>query len=151
VRVAIALTVAALTPAGYSGAQSAGSSFKPVKPGVLTVATAFLPAPAFWEGSPPTSGRAQLAAALAHRLGLERVEVVQVPFTAIIKGDLGGADLALSQLTPTAKREHSLDFTTAYLTAPPGVLALRSVEASDALGLRELHWVASRARRSRRS
>jgi ABC-type amino acid transport substrate-binding protein len=146
VRVAIALTVAALTLAGCSGAQSAGSSFKPVKPGVLTVATAFLPAPGFWEGSPPTSGfEAQLAAALAHRLGLRRVEVVQVPFTAIIKGDLGGADLALSQLTPTAKREHSLDFTTAYLTAPPGVLALRSVEASDALGLRELHWVASRA------
>jgi polar amino acid transport system substrate-binding protein len=118
---------------------AAGSKFHPVTPGVLTVATAFLPAPGFWEGRPPTRGfEATLAAALAHRLGLDRVRVVQVPFASITSGKLGGADLALSQLTPTKKREQRLDFTTPYLTAPPGVLARDDVNAVDVHGLKGL-------------
>jgi polar amino acid transport system substrate-binding protein len=116
----------------------------PVKPGVLTVATAFIPAPGFWEGNPPTNGfEARLALALAQHLGLQKVKVVQVPFAKIIKGDLGGADIALSQLTPTKEREHDLDFTTPYLSSPPAVLALRAVDASDVHGLRALRWVVS--------
>lgn len=124
---------------------AAGSKFKPVTPGRLTVATAFLPAPGFWEGNPPTSGfEATLAAALAHKLGLERVKVVQVPFASIIRGDLGGADMALSQLTPTKQREQFESFTTPYLTSPPGVLARVGVEASDVHALKSLQWVVSR-------
>jgi polar amino acid transport system substrate-binding protein len=141
-----ALVLAALTVAACSGGRSAaGSSFEPAKPGVLTVATAFLPAPGFWKGNPPTAGfEAGLAAELARHLELDRVEVVQVPFAAIVSGQLRGADLALSQLTPTAHRERSLDFSAAYLTAPPGVLARNGVDAVDAKELRELHWVVSR-------
>jgi polar amino acid transport system substrate-binding protein len=113
---------------------------------VLTVATAFLPAPGFWEGRPPTSGgfEAGLAAALARHLGLQRVQVVQMPFAAIVRGKLGGADLALSQLTPTEERARWVDFTAPYLDAPPGILARKGVEASDVKGLRELGWVVSR-------
>jgi polar amino acid transport system substrate-binding protein len=141
-----ALAVAALTLAACAGGRTAaGTSFKAEHPGVLTVATAFLPAPGFWQGNPPTSGfEAGLAAALARRLGLDRVRVVQVPFAAIVHGDLGGADIALSQLTPTAERERSVDFTTPYLSAPPGVLARTGVEAFDVRSLRELRWVVSR-------
>src|SRR3954449_8280770 len=140
------LGAAALTlGACASDRSAAGSSFQPVRPGVLTVATAFLPAPGFWQGRPPTFGleaglgagfvrrprrppptfglEAGLAAALARRLGLHRVEVVQVPFAQLVRGKLHGADIALSQLTPTKERERSVDFTTAYLDAPPGVLA----------------------------
>jgi polar amino acid transport system substrate-binding protein len=125
---------------------AAGSNFEPVRPGTLTVATAFLPAPGFWAGRPPTRGfEAGLASALAGHLGLDRVEVVQVPFAQIVGGDLHGADIALSQLTPTAKRERVLDFTTPYLTAPPGVLALRNVAAIDVHELQQLHWVVSSA------
>jgi polar amino acid transport system substrate-binding protein len=123
---------------------SAGTAFVPAKPGVLTVATAFIPAPGFWEGTPPTDGfEARLALELAHRLGLERVAVVQVPFAKLTRGELGGADIALSQLTPTKEREHDLDFTTPYLSAPPAILALRAVDATDVHGLRELRWVVS--------
>ena len=125
---------------------AAGSSFQPSKPGVLTVATAFLPAPGFWEGRPPTSGfEAGLAHDLAHRLGLNGVEVVQVPFSEIVAGRLHGADLALSQITPTEERGGSADFTTPYLSAPPGILALRRVDAADVDGLRDLRWVVSRS------
>ncbi len=125
---------------------SAGSRFQPVHPGELTVATAFLPAPGFWEGSPPTSGgfEAGLAHALAKHLGLDRVKVVQVPFASLVEGKLGGADLALSQLTPTDEREKVVDFSTPYLSAPPAILALRTVDASDVHGLQELRWVTSR-------
>src|SRR5215218_9287773 len=141
----VACAALALMSACGGGEGAAGSKFEPAKPGVLTVATAFLPAPGFWAGRPPTSGfEAQLAAVLAHRLGLERVDVVQVPFAAITGGRLDGADLALSQITPTRKRERSADFTTPYLTAPPGVLALRGVDASDVHDLRALRWVVSR-------
>jgi polar amino acid transport system substrate-binding protein len=143
---AAAVSAAVLTVAACMGGQAAGSSFVPAHPGVLTVATAFLPAPGFWQGHPPTSEgfEAGLAQALAHHLGLDRVKVVQVPFARIVAGHLAGADLALSQLTPTAKREQSLDFTEPYLTAPPGVLARRSVDATDVKGLRQLRWVVSR-------
>jgi polar amino acid transport system substrate-binding protein len=124
---------------------AAGSKFVAREPGVLTVATAFLPAPGFWEGRPPTAGfEARLARALAARLGLERVRVVQVPFADVVHGRLHGADLGLSQVTPTREREQFADFSTPYLIAPPGVLALRRVDASDVYGLRALKWVIAR-------
>jgi polar amino acid transport system substrate-binding protein len=144
--VAAVLTCAVLfASACSSGQNAAGSRFDPARPGVLTVATAFIPAPGFWEGDPPTSGfEARLADALARHLGLDRVAVVQVPFASLVAGELRGADLALSQLTPTDEREQSLDFTTPYLSAPAGILARRSVEATDLEGIRGLRWVVSR-------
>jgi polar amino acid transport system substrate-binding protein len=139
----ISVALAASACAGEHSA--AGPAFQPAKPGVLTVATAFLPAPGFWEGRPPTAGfEAGLARDLAHSLGLKRVEVVQVPFSDIVAGKLHGADLALSQITPTEERDESADFTTPYLSAPPGILALRAVDEADVDGLRELRWVVSR-------
>jgi polar amino acid transport system substrate-binding protein len=123
---------------------AAGWTFVPGHRGVLTVATALIPEPGFWQGRPPTEGfEAGLAAALAQKLGLHRVKVVQVPFAQIVAGRLDGADLALSQLTPTAKRKHRLQFTTAYLTAPPGVLARPGIKADDVHALRQLRWVIS--------
>jgi polar amino acid transport system substrate-binding protein len=145
-RPAAVLVCASLLAAACSGGDNAaGSRFDPAKPGVLTIATAFLPAPGFWEGDPPTSGfEAGLAAALARHLGLDRVAVVQVPFASLVAGELRGADLALSQLTPTDEREQSLDFTTPYLSAPAGILARRRVEATDLESVRGLRWVVSR-------
>jgi ABC-type amino acid transport substrate-binding protein len=143
---AAVLGAAVIGAAACSSAHTAGgSTFVPARRGVLSVATAFVPAPGFWEGDPPTGGfEAGLAAALARRLGLGRVEVVQVPFAEIVRGKLGRADIALSQLTPTKLRERSLDFTTPYLTAPPAVLARRTVQAADVHDLRGLRWVVSR-------
>jgi polar amino acid transport system substrate-binding protein len=147
---ALALLVgiaAALVAAGCAEEDdAAGKSFAPGHKGVLTVATAFLPAPGFWQGDPATSGgfEAGLASALAKRLGLDEVKVVQVSFEDITHGRLHGADLALSQLTPTSEREKVLDFSDPYLESPPGVLALKAVQGSDAKELRSLRWVASR-------
>ncbi|MCB0963386.1 MAG: transporter substrate-binding domain-containing protein [Acidimicrobiales bacterium] len=79
---------------------------------------------------------------MAERFDLDGVEVVEVPFAAIAAGDLGGADLALTQMTPTDEREDEVDFTTPYLDAAPGVLVRRDVEAVDARDLRDLRWAA---------
>ena len=142
---AVLAVVVGLAASGCGGNESAaGPAFESATPGVLKVATAFLPAPGFWQGRQGTDGfEAGLARALAQHLGLRRVEVVQVPFGAITRGRLGGADIALSQLTPTKERERSVDFSTAYLAAPPAVLASKAVEASDVKGLRALRWVVS--------
>ena len=120
VLLAVSLACASVVASGCSSENdAAGTPFVPVHPGVLTVATAFLPAPGFWEGNPPVSGfEAKLALALAQRLGLKRVQVVQVPFASIVSGHLDGADMAISQLTPTNEREQHLDFTTPYLQLP---------------------------------
>jgi polar amino acid transport system substrate-binding protein len=143
---ALLLVAAGLVVSGCAVQRgAAGAKFVPKKPGVLTVATAFVPAPGFWFGPGAKSGfESGLALALAHKLGLERVKVVQVPFASVVVGRLDGADLGLSQVTPTSEREKTADFSTAYLTAPPGVLARSGVEAIDLQGLRKLHWVISR-------
>jgi polar amino acid transport system substrate-binding protein len=118
--------------------------FRPVERGVLTVATAELPAPGFWEddGRGGYQGfEADLATELAGRLGLDRVEVVRVPFADIVAGELGRADVAISQLTPTRDRDRVLDFTGPYLAAAPGVLVRPGTPARDLAELRELRWV----------
>jgi polar amino acid transport system substrate-binding protein len=136
---------AALLAAACGTDRNAGARFEPAQPGVLTVATAFVPAPGFWEGRSGAGGlEAALAKDLAHRLGLRSVVLRRVPFASLVAGRLGGADIALSQLTPTDAREKSLDFTTPYLTAPAGVLAVQGAHASDVKDLRGLRWVVSR-------
>jgi polar amino acid transport system substrate-binding protein len=144
--VALAGLVAGLALSGCAVEHgAAGAKFAPRKPGVLKVATSFLPAPGFWFGPGAKLGfEAGLARHLAHKLGLERVQVVQVPFAQLTRGRLDGADIGLSQVTPTSEREETASFSTPYLTAPPGVLARRGVDAVDLKGLRDLRWVVAR-------
>lgn len=143
---AVVLAVTVLVATGCAVERgAAGAKFAPKESGVLTVATAFLPAPGFWSGPEARSGfEAGLALALAHKLGLQRVNVVQLPFASVVSGRLGGADIGLSQVTPTSGRAKTADFSTPYLTAPPGVLASRGEAAIDLQGLRGLRWVVAR-------
>jgi polar amino acid transport system substrate-binding protein len=145
-RLLAALACGLVLPLAACGGQgAAGAKFQPREPGVLKVATAFLPAPGFWQGRTVAAGgfEAGLAVALAHKLGLQRVEVVQVPFGSITSGKLGGADLALSQITPTSERSKVEDFSTPYLDAPPGILVRAGIRAPDEQTLRGLKWVVS--------
>src|SRR4051812_15005055 len=96
-----AIVVAALAVAAGCGSTArpgATGTFKPAKADTLTVATAFFPAPGFWEGRPeaPSGGfEWDLAHALADRFGLRSVAVVAVDFEDLVGGHLSGADLAL--------------------------------------------------------
>lgn len=121
----------------------AAGTFRPAHPGVLTVATGQVPAAGFWEGTvaAPTGGfEFGLAQAMAKRFGLASVKVVEVPFGDLIAGRLGGADLALSQLTPSPAREKVLDFSEPYLPAQPAVLVRAGTRVNDMAAAQAQRW-----------
>lgn len=135
--------VAASTACGTVDDADPAGTFTPATAGVLTVATN-LPAPGFWEGpatAPDGGFEHGLAVALADRFGLDSVVVVDVPFEQIVAGDLGGADLALAQLTPTDARDAVLDFTGGYLDSNPAVIVRPGTDVDDMAAARELTWV----------
>ncbi|MHB8234091.1 MAG: ABC transporter substrate-binding protein [Solirubrobacteraceae bacterium] len=137
--VALALALAGCANAG----KGAGGTFTPRTPNTLTVATAQVPDPGFWTGTVahPTGGfEYALAQQLASRFGLAHVKVVQVPFHQLVRGHLGGADLALSDITITEPREEYLDFSTAYLKAPPAIVVRPGTAVPDVNVARDLHW-----------
>ncbi|BCB82482.1 glutamine ABC transporter substrate-binding protein GlnH [Phytohabitans flavus] len=133
-----ALLVAVLLAGCARGAPAAGD-FRPAVAGELTVATATLPLPGFWEE--PGGFEYGLAKALADRFHL-RLRVVRVPFERIVSGDLGGADLALSQVTATRDRDRVLDFSEPYLAAPPAGLARSAIP--DLAAARDTRWAVKR-------
>jgi polar amino acid transport system substrate-binding protein len=125
--------------------EAAENRFDPATPGTLVVG-AEVPTPGFWEGTPHdvTGGfELQLAQALADELGLQ-LEVVQVPFTDVVAGRLGPADLALQEVSVTNERSEAVEFSVPYLTTSPTVVARD--DGGDAADLRdlatagELHW-----------
>ncbi len=144
IRSLVVLSLASLSLAtACGGERSASGRFQPAEPGTLTVATSEIPATGFWEGTPsqPTGGfEWALANSLAERFGLERVRVVTVPFSKLVAGDLGGADLALSELTATADRKRVLSFSVPYLPASPAVLVRSGVTVPDLAAARKLSW-----------
>jgi ABC-type amino acid transport substrate-binding protein len=125
----------------------AAGTFHPRRPHVLTVATDVVPTPGMFEGTAahPTGGfEYEIARELAQRFELDRIRVISVPFTRLVSGNLGGADLALALLTPTNSREQVLDFSDPYLDLPPVVVARASVSVPDLKTARGLHWVVER-------
>ncbi|BCB87884.1 substrate-binding periplasmic protein [Phytohabitans suffuscus] len=133
-----ALLVAVLLAGCGRGVPAAGE-FRPAVGGELSVATATLPLPGFWEE--PGGFEYGLAEALADRFDL-RLRVVQVPFERIVSGDLGGADLALSQVTATPDRERLLDFSQPYLPATPAGLSRDAIP--DLATARDRRWAVKR-------
>ncbi|MGN9913759.1 transporter substrate-binding domain-containing protein [Phytohabitans sp. LJ34] len=125
--------------AGCGAAAPAAGDFRPATKGELRVATATVPLPGFWEE--PGGFEYELARALADRFDL-RLRVVRVPFERIVSGDLGGADLALSQVTATPDRERALDFSQPYLAATPAGLAHSAIP--DLAAARDTRWAVKR-------
>jgi polar amino acid transport system substrate-binding protein len=138
------LTALALSIAGCANSgNGADGSFSSRTPNTLTVATAQVPDPGFWTGTfaHPTGGfEYGIAQELAKRFGLAKVKVIDVPFHELVRGHLGGADLALSDITITEQREQSLDFSTPYLKAPPAIVVRPGTEVGDVSAARDLRW-----------
>jgi polar amino acid transport system substrate-binding protein len=148
-RAAIALLVLAMLAlscvlSGCAGPNDGASgTFTPRVKDTLTVATAQIPNPGFWYGTfaHPTGGfEYALARALAERFDLKRIKVVEVPFHELVRGHLGGADLALSDITITDQRSDYVDFSTSYLEAPPAIVVHPGTEVADVKAARGLHW-----------
>lgn len=141
---AAALVALALATLGCASVgNGAAGSFTPRVANTLTVATAQVPDPGFWAGTVahPTGGfEYELAKELAARFGLAKVEVVEVPFHELVRGHLGGADLALSDITITDERAQHVDFSTSYLKAPPSIVVRPGTEVLDVNAARGLRW-----------
>jgi polar amino acid transport system substrate-binding protein len=139
--------VALLATVGCSSTDDASGDFTPSHARVLTVATAEVPLPGFWDGtgSHPTGGfEFELAKDLAHQFGLKKVQVVIVPFDQIVAGHLGGADMALSDVTATPERGEVLDFSDPYLAATPAVLVRTGQSVPDLHTAEGLRWAVGR-------
>jgi ABC-type amino acid transport substrate-binding protein len=140
--------VIAVAAAGCGSIGASAGEFAPARPGVLTVATSAVPSPGFWEGTPshPTGGfEYELARELASRFGLDKVAVKIVHFHRIVRGHLGGADLAIDLITPTSEREEALEFSAPYLKSAPTVLVRAGTDVPDLKTAQELRWGAIQA------
>lgn len=98
----------------------------PAHDGTLTVQTN-LPSPGWWKGTTPASiaGGFEycLAANIAHRAGIDEVEVVNVSFDALVAGQTKDYDIAMAQISVTPEREKVVQFSEPYFDSDLGVLA----------------------------
>lgn len=128
---------------GDASTSGAAGTFQPTEPGVLTV-LAELPARGFWEvdreGEPTGGFEYELALELVDRFDLERVKLIDRPFSEIVRGDHDDYDLALSQISITSDRSETLDFSESYLETPVAAVGLPEVEAPDLEAARDLRW-----------
>jgi polar amino acid transport system substrate-binding protein len=140
--VAVVSVVLACSLAACGGGDAAGT-FTPRIPGTLSVATAEVPDPGFWLGTVrhPSGGfEYELARAMATHFGLAKVRVSVVPFADLVAGKLGGADLAISDITVTSARAEHVSFSSPYLDAPPAILVRPGLQVPDVNTAEGLRW-----------
>lgn len=108
-------------------------SITPAVPGQLTVEVN-LPAPGFWNGDTPETIKDGfeycMAAEMAHRLGLDKVGVVNVAWDALVAGQTRNYDLALSQASITEARKKVVDFSVPYFSSDAGVLVKKGADVT---------------------
>lgn len=108
--------------------------FTPAKAGQLTVEVN-LPAPAWWNGDAPELVKDGfeycMAANIAWRAGLDKVEVVNVAWDALVAGQTKDYDLALSQASITDARKKVVDFSVPYFKSDIGVLAKKGAKIDE--------------------
>jgi polar amino acid transport system substrate-binding protein len=150
--VAVALLAAACgsndddPPAASSTAPGATTAVKVtglVKDGQLTVGTE-LPAPPFFNGDDYDTLKDgfeyDLAAALAKKVGLSTVKVVNMPFTGIVAGQRCPCDIDFSQITITDERKKAVTFTVPYFDADQGVLVNKGFKVPDLATAKTIRW-----------
>ena len=108
----------------------------PAMPGQLTVEVN-LPAPGFWNGDTPETIKDGfeycMAANIAHRAGLDKVEVVNVAWDALVAGQTKDFDLALSQTSITDERKKVVDFSVPYFSSDIGVMVKKGTKVDGDL------------------
>lgn len=115
---------------------AAASELKTVKDGVLTMATnATFPPYEYYEGSEIIGIDAEIAKAVADKLGLE-LKIEDMEFNSIIIAvTQGKADIGLAGMTVTEERKEAVDFSDSYAT---GIQAVIVPEDSDIQSIEDL-------------
>ncbi len=103
----------------------------PARPGQITVEVN-LPAPGWWNGDTPESIKDGyeycMAAEIAHRAGLDKVQVVNVAWDALVAGQTKDFDFALSEISITPERKKVVDFSIPYFNSDIGVLVKKGTQ-----------------------
>jgi polar amino acid transport system substrate-binding protein len=113
----------------------------PAIPGQLTVEVS-LPAPGWWNGNTPDTMKDGyeycMSAIMAYRLGLSKMQVVNVSWAQLIGGNTKNFDLALSEASITPARKKVVDFSVPYFNSDIALLvkADRKVDSASAKNLR---------------
>lgn len=104
-------------------AASGEATVKTVKDGVLTMATnAYFPPYEYYEGSDIVGIDAEIAKAIADKLGL-KLEIQDMEFNSIITAvQSGKADMGLAGMTVTDERKQSVNFSDTYATGIQSVI-----------------------------
>jgi polar amino acid transport system substrate-binding protein len=113
---------------------TAGSlSLNPVTPDTLTVQTN-LPSPGWWKGISPekiTGGYEYcLAANIAHRAGLGKLQVTNASFDALAAGQTKDYDIAMAQVSITPERQKVVQFSKPYFDSNVSVLVKKGADVS---------------------
>jgi polar amino acid transport system substrate-binding protein len=107
----------------------------PARPGQLTVETN-LPGPGWWNGDTPDTIKDGyeycMAADIAYRAGLDKLQVINVAWDALVAGQTKDFDLALSQISITPERAKVVTFSIPYFHSDIGVLVKKGTEVDSA-------------------
>ncbi len=136
----IALSMAAVMGFAMAGcadsepetAANADAEFTTVTPGALTMATnAFFPPYEYYEGNDIVGIDAEIAQAVADKLGLELI-IEDVEFDSIIAGvQTNNYDIGCAGMTVTEDRLQSVNFTTPYATGIQSIIVAEGSEITD--------------------
>ena len=114
-----------------------------MKDGQLTVGTE-LPAPPFFNGDDYATLKDgfeyDLALAVAKKVGVDTIKVVNMPFTGIVAGQRCPCDIDFSQITITNERKKAVTFTTPYFDADQGVLVNKGFKVPDLATAKAIRW-----------
>jgi polar amino acid transport system substrate-binding protein len=134
--ICLALAIVSLLALAACGGGKAASKLPTVTAGKLTMATnAQFPPYEFYEGDKIVGIDAEIAGAIAEKLGLELV-IEDMEFDSIITAvKTGKVDIGMAGMTVTDERKESVDFTTSYAT---GVQVIIVAEGSDITSVDDL-------------
>lgn len=135
-RMLLVALIAAMTAAILSGCGSKGASGMTVEDGVLTMATnAYFPPYEYYEGEEIVGIDAEIAKAIADKLGME-LKIEDMEFDSIITAvQTGKADMGLAGMTVDEKRKKSVNFSDSYAT---GIQVVIVTEDSDIASVDDL-------------
>ena len=107
----------AAAPETPAATEKPGGGLNTVEPGVLIMATnAEFPPYEFWEGNTIVGIDAEIAGAIASKLGLT-LRIDDIEFNAIIAAVTGGrVDMGMAGMTVTEDRMQNVNFSTSYAT-----------------------------------
>jgi len=109
-----------------------GSGLGTIESGVLIMATsADFPPYEFWEGNEIVGIDAEIAAAIAEKLGLE-LRIDDIDFDSIIPAIVAGrADIGMAGMTITDERLESVDFSISYATGVQVIIVREGSEITS--------------------